>query len=529
MNYVLLVGLVSACAFAAPPAPGTGSIEGHVFNSLTGAPVRKVVVELMTSQFWIRLSAETDAAGGFQFTGLPPGSYSLSAKRSGFLDRPARRPTVLGQDQHVTNVEVRLPPQGVITGHVLDGDGDPLSSARAWIFRQVYRDGRKQWDQVNAVSLADETGEYRFPNLTPGRYLVKGENLRPMIHNHYVGPDLQEKSTMSYAPAYYPNAPSEQTASPVEVGVGTEVRDIDLHLSKFAVAPFFHVSGRVTGLPPDSPITIGVGLHSVDGTGHADSVSTGPPDYTFNVRAQPGQYEMFASVYSGGPEAYASSSVNVAGDITGVVLSMNPAPEVTGRISVAENGSSPKLKGVKATLRQLRSQLGVPVVQSDATGKLVFPKPAAPGHYSLAVDENSIPDGCYLRSVKVGGQEVSADDIEIRFSTEIEIVLSNKAGTITGSITDNDDKPFPKSRATLIPSDSNSRPATQLTDDEGKFKFTALRPGTYKLFAWEEVDEGLWQDPDFRRKYESKAKEISVGPNETQELQLRAITAEEMN
>jgi protocatechuate 3,4-dioxygenase beta subunit len=529
MNNVMLAGLVCACAFAAPPAPGTGSIEGNVFNSLTGAPVRKVVVELMTSQVWIRLSAETDAAGGFQFTALPPGSYSLSAKRSGFLDRPARRPIVLGQDEHVTNVEVRLPPQGVISGHVLDEDGDPVSSARAWIFKQVYRDGRKQWDQLNGVSLADETGEYRFPNLTPGRYLVKAENLRPMIYNHYVGPDLQEKSAMSYAPAYYLNAPSEQTASPVEVGVGAEVRDIDIHLSKFAVAPFFHVSGRVTGLPPDSSITVGIFMRSIDGFSRADGTQAGPPEYAFNVRAQPGQYEIFANVYSGGPEAYASSSVNVAGDITGVVLSLNPAPEVTGRISVAENGSQPKLKGVKATLRQLRSQIGVTVVQSDAAGKLVFPKPTAPGHYSLAVDENSIPDGCYLRSVKVGGQEVSADDIEIRFSTEIEIVLSNKAGTITGSIVDNDDKPFPKSRATLIPSDTNSRPAAQIADDAGKFKFTALRPGTYKLLAWEDVDDSSWQDPEFRKKYEGRAKEITVGPSETQNAQLRAIAAEEMN
>jgi uncharacterized protein (DUF2141 family) len=131
--------------------------------------------------------------------------------------------------------------------------------------------------------------------------------------------------------------------------------------------------------------------------------------------------------------------------------------------------------------------------------------------------------------MKVGGQEVSADDIEIRFSTEIEIVLSNKAGTITGSIVDNDDKPFPKSRATLIPSDTNSRPAAQIADDAGKFKFTALRPGTYKLLAWEDVDDSSWQDPEFRKKYEGRAKEITVGPSETQNAQLRAIAAEEMN
>jgi hypothetical protein len=168
-------------------------------------------------------------------------------------------------------------------------------------------------------------------------------------------------------------------------------------------------------------------------------------------------------------------------------------------------------------------------VQSDALGKLIFPKPTPPGHYAIEVDARSIPDGCYVKSVRLGGQEASMDDAEIRTSSEIDIVLSNRAGTITGSVVDNDGKPLPSSRATLIPSDTNSRPAAQTADDGGKFKFAALRPGTYKLYAWEEVDDSLWQDPEFRKKYESRAKEITVGPNETQELQLRAIAAEETN
>jgi uncharacterized GH25 family protein len=168
-------------------------------------------------------------------------------------------------------------------------------------------------------------------------------------------------------------------------------------------------------------------------------------------------------------------------------------------------------------------------VHADAMGKLAFPQPTPPGHYAIALDARSIPDGCYVKDVKLGGQEVSADGFEIRSSAEIEIILSNKAGTITGSVVDNDGKPIPSSRATLIPSDTNSRPAAQTADDGGKFKFAALRPGTYKLYAWEEVDDSLWQDPEFRKKYESRAKEITVGPSETQNVQLSAIAAEEMN
>lgn len=53
-----------------------------------------------------------------------------------------------------------------------------------------------------------------------------------------------------------------------------------------------------------------------------------------------------------------------------------------------------------------------------------------------------------------------------------------------------------------------------------------LRPGKYKLFAWEEVDDDVW--PDFLKQYESRAAEITVGQSETQNVQLRLIPAELM-
>jgi hypothetical protein len=56
----------------------------------------------------------------------------------------------------------------------------------------------------------------------------------------------------------------------------------------------------------------------------------------------------------------------------------------------------------------------------------------------------------------------------------------------------------------LIPEDSRSRPERRVVDDD------------------------LWQDPEFRKKYESWATEITVGPSETQTTQLRLIAAEEM-
>ena len=529
MKYFMLAGFVSVCTLVAQPKPGTGSIEGHVFNSLTSAPVRKATVNLTAPQ--IRLVADTDAAGRFEFTGLPPGTYRLSGSHAGFLDHLARRPILLGVDDHVTDAEIRLPPQGSISGRVLDEDGEPVDPASVLIFKQIYLDGRKQWDGISVNAFVNDAGEYRIPNLTPGRYLLQAFDRRPRVDSRYGDRDQPVKPQAYSVPTYYPNVPSEQAASPVEVAVGGEVRGIDIHLVKLVRArqPSVHVRGKVAGVPPDSQIVISVALVPADRSSYAGYASARPPDYAFDASVSPGDYTIRANVYSAGPEAYGTGSLTVTGDLSDVVLTMSPAPEVTGQISLAESGAKVNLQGLRVALRSSIAfgSYSVSEVQSDAAGKFVFDKSIRPGRYAIA-SVRSIPDGCFVREIRLGGQDVSTDDFEILASGQLEIVLSNTAGTIAGSVSDADGKPFPVSSVTLIPSDGKSRPAKQSVDDDGNFKFTALRPGKYKLFAWEEVDNDLWQDPEFSKKYENRATQVNVGPSEAQKAQLRVIAAEEM-
>jgi hypothetical protein len=284
----------------------------------------------------------------------------------------------------------------------------------------------------------------------------------------------------------------------------------------------------VTGLQGDPRVSVEIALRAADGAARGGNTNAPPPDYAFDTSVPPGRYAIFANVSSGGAEAYATGSVTVTADVNGVVLAMSPPPEVSARISLAESGRQVSLQRVRVALRDIGFRFSEQEARSDATGNLVFGKAIPPGHFSLSVDSRSIPDGCFVQNVKLGGQEVSIDDFEILASSQFEIVLSNTAGKIAGSVSDDDGKPFPNSTVTLIPQDGNSRPAKQSVDNDGNFKFASLRPGKYTLFAWEEVDNDLWQDPEFNRKYEKRATEITVGPGETQNAQLRIIAAEEM-
>jgi hypothetical protein len=513
MKYSLLAGLVSACTLAAQ-----SSIEGHVFNSLSGAPLRKANVVLTAPTSEIRLVANTDAEGKFEFIGLPPGTYRVSASRSGFVERPTRRPIQLGPNNQVTDAEIRLPPQSVIAGRVLDEDSEPVDRARIAVFKQTYRNGSRQWDRLGPVSETNDAGEYRLTNLTPGRYLLQAYNTRPQNDNRFGDPPK-----MFYVWVYYPNVLSQEQALPVSVAAGAELRGIDIHLFKISRPPTVRIRGRVTGLQADSPVIVSF---AADGAFFGGSTSAGPPDYAFELSAPPGQYTISANVYSGGQEAYGRALLTVTGEVDGVVLAMNPAPHVTGRISMAESGAKVNLQGVRIAMTRLSSSQ-ISEVRSDAAGKFVLPKPFPPGHYAI-VNVRSIPEGCFISEVKFGEKAISWDDFEISGSSQLEIILSNTAGKIAGSVLDADGKPVLGSSVTLIPTDEKSRPARESVADDGNFQFTNLRPGKYKLFAWEEVDDDLWQDPEFRKNYESLAAEITVGPSETQNTQLRVIAADAM-
>jgi hypothetical protein len=48
------------------------------------------------------------------------------------------------------------------------------------------------------------------------------------------------------------------------------------------------------------------------------------------------------------------------------------------------------------------------------------------------------------------------------------------------------------------------------TDQFGHYLLRGIAPGDYKLFCWDEVEDGAWEDPDFLRAYEDRGQKISV-------------------
>src|SRR5690606_34942098 len=112
---------------------GTGEISGMVIVSGTGTPVRRGRVTLSGAELRGGRTTFTDDQGQFSFQLLPAGRFFVTASKPGFIDvsfgakRPGRpgTPIQLLEGQRVEKVTIAIPRGGVITGVVVDENGEP--------------------------------------------------------------------------------------------------------------------------------------------------------------------------------------------------------------------------------------------------------------------------------------------------------------------------------------------------------------------------------------------------------------------
>ena len=110
---------------------------------------------------------------------------------------------------------------------------------------------------------------------------------------------------------------------------------------------------------------------------------------------------------------------------------------------------------------------------------------------------------------------------------QLEVVLSQKTGSLDVVVTGRDQKPSPATTVVLIPEPAQRhrfelyRNAT--TDSAGRVLLSNVAPGTYKLFAWPDIEPNTWQNSDVIRQYEDLGINVSIGESEKAAPTVRAI------
>jgi hypothetical protein len=486
------------------------------------------------------VSTDTDLEGHFSLQ-LAPGTYRLWVERNGFARQvygalsPAGEGTdlTLAPGQQLHQVAFRLVPLGAIAGRVVDEDGEPLQGVGIQALRFSYANGRRQLVSVSGTSSNDR-GEYRIFGLPSGRYLLRASMPGSPMSRQFESGALVPEAQDFYAPVYFPGAVDLDSASPISLAEGAELADVDFRLRKVhAVTVRGHLVSP-SGKFSSSQIEVVLAHNDSNFASFIDRVSAfvDPASGKFEVHGvSPGSYILVASQLLAGRSlgGRVPVEVNPSSPPEDVALPLTPAFEIAGSVEV--EGAT------RGTLQNLSIRL------SPSEGLALGPEPSSkvgsdgsirlngvtPGQWSLSVEP--LPQGLWIKTESLGNSDGVAGEVNVSESGrgQLRVVLASSGAQISGTV----GKEGQPCRATvaLAPAAPELRSSRNLyrvtnTSDQGLFVLRNVPPGTYKLFAFQEIEPFEWLDPDLQRTVEGAAELITVGPGETLQRDLTAISPE---
>jgi protocatechuate 3,4-dioxygenase beta subunit len=465
----------------------------------------------------------SDTEGRFTINGIDPGRYTVVAAKDGYViseygaDR-TRSGTVidLGAGQSVTGINIRLLPSGAVTGRVLDENNNPVMLASVQCMRIDYSTGRRRLAPAHGTSTND-LGEYRIFGVMPGRYVVTATYHGPpnviRADKIVLSPEAIAAAAEGYLPAFYGNATSAETATPIEVTAGTEAHGIDLHLSRTRVA---HLRGTILG-SSGTPVHGGnVMLWKVDSAGRTSmSPEIGrlsPNNGTFEISdVAPGSYLLGVNGTTNGTDREdAWKLVQVGDSDLDFKIALSKPSEIKGSVVVEGVSAQPTGLTVSLESTRLTGKQSIDVKPAEPFGFRNLP----PDAYAVAVTSDK--GDVYVKSVRFGNTDYTDSNVEVGpgGGGELAIKLSGGGGEIKGTVESADHFPATGVTVVLIPN-TPRRELSRLykvatTDDKGAFTLSGIAPGGYRVFAWEDVDTNAWREPEFLRPIESLGQEISI-------------------
>jgi hypothetical protein len=333
---------------------------------------------------------------------------------------------------------------------------------------------------------------------------------------------------MTYAATYYPSTNNSSTAMPIDVGAGGEIHGIDVRLIKTRV---WRVRGKVNGQVEGRRGAIQIVLSPAEGPSNGQLVSTArPPDGQFEIRNVPsGSYVLHAQSQAGGQVFAGAMPVQVTGShVDGVSLNLATGGDLQGIVKLVDaDPATVGLKNLSVMLRPVGgSGFGFGPPQRARVGDdMTFAIKGVPP-MTFAVSVTGIPNTCYLKSVQFGGSEVTPEGLDMSAGGPMEVVISAAAAQVDAVILDKDGKAVINAVVAIIPKDG-SNPIVQMGDENGILSVKGLKPGSYSLLAWEDVEQGAPYDPDFLKQFEKEAKSVKLDSAGHEAVQLKAIPADD--
>lgn len=528
---VVLLILGMGRGFAQPER--SSSIAGRVLNSITGAPLHRATVEItLEGRDDVRGQAGTESDGQFLLRALPAGRYRIRVTRPGYapMNYGARRPNTpgqiitLGANENKSGLVVRMPALGAVSGTVT---GLPASTSSAYVQAAPLRftSGTPNWAQTRSGRVEND-GTYRVYDVLPGRYRIRVD------YTHRQPPASMPAGTRFDPDAlmftFYPSALNQDEAQIVEVASGADLGAIDIHVRPMEVStlavrvqwPDGAVAEKAAAV---APTALPVSIHSSASLSSRSSASLNfRMGDTFPAYSSllPGRYSIGGSVNLFGRCYAARREVDLSGGPSEAVLVLEPCVDLHGRIVISGAGTvSPA--GLRVELRSHFEQSVQDRTSAQSDGAFVL-HAIPPGLFDAIVDP--LPAPSYLKAMTLGSIDVLNRPISITSSTRgsLQIVVGARGAEVQGHIERGSATTVlaaPQGHSASIP----TRFITSTVDENGDFHLVGIYPGTYRIYAFEDLEPLAWLEPGFLAGYRESSVEVELqeGPGPT--IRLTAI------
>jgi hypothetical protein len=155
---------------------------------------------------------------------------------------------------------------------------------------------------------------------------------------------------------------------------------------------------------------------------------------------------------------------------------------------------------------------------------------APPGTYFFNV--TGVPRDSYIKSARVNGRDILTQTLEWGGDrAAIEIVMSPKSPVLEGSVTDAGGNPISGTVTLVADPERPGHPLlypTAKADQNGKFRFPSVIPGSYRVFAWESIPDGAHGVPDFIGAFAGAGERIELIEGDRKTVAVKRITVDSM-
>jgi hypothetical protein len=521
----LLAPAFQPCAAAAqqPDSPTASvtqawHISGKVVDARSGRPLARCVVEISpTDNRSQSLSLESGDDGQFDFGGVRPGKYALSAAKRGYLTQSYQQhesfstAIAVGPELESENLTFNLMPQAIFYGTVTDEAGEPVRRAQVRLYEDRDLDGIRSTQEVQTV-ITDDRGVYEIPNITPANYFlsvsaqpwyasaVNGSNSLIQFNSTQPG-TVNPALDVTYPSIFYPDATDSDDAIPIPIRGGERVEanmtlnaqhavHLQLPLARSQEGGAgVSIARNIFGQLEPMPMTV-------------QTNNEGAMEISGVV---PGRYEVTVTHSDGQSSA---ESTHFTADIAEGATQLN-ADSGAGEVTVSGNVTSPestiRFAGISLVASHPRRDYIAPV--NDA-GE--FSVKVVPGEYQVT---SQIPQ-LYVASISSPNALVKGHLLQVSAGSapRLEIVAGTGYGQIEG-MAELAGHPASGVMVLLAPEDAKDNQILfrrDQSDSDGTFLLFNIIPGRYRLLAIDEGWELNWADPNVLAAYLKKSVTVQV-------------------